>query len=338
LLCPEVNSCTWHPTVTELTLDIDGWHSMRVAHYNVAGVPHCETVEVEWDYTTTMYRTGLGNTWADNPVLMPIGLGNCDSCEYDLRRWHELVSIDCDPPLQECQFPSSGYNSGSTFTTYRGFPAASDSWNHLTPFPDCDLDPQSATLSASSPPQIVGTAVRKLYNLSTSTLVTTQSVSIARNARAVITCVFSKSSCLSGAHLRMIMFIGRSGAPSGFQWFAPEEMGLHLVTFPPLPFGSFFNTYNLGFSEAPGEQQDGFMTLVAPISGTAFPTGFDFIERSNASKTICCQPFGETDCNDGVIECTTNPSEKFQRCLAPYGTSVNLWYCYRKPTVTVNVV
>jgi len=379
VLCPEVNSCTWHPTVTELTLDIDGWHSMRVAHYNVAGVPHCETVEVEWDYTATIYRTGASPViggfpsgliaWADARDLGFSGLGVCPpgppsfgECDRDYRKVHEWVSIDCDPPFgpDYCGGQMPLYHAGANFTTYRGFPQSTENWDNLRcadSGPCCSFpepDPQSKTISATSAPQIVGTAVRKLYNLSTNTLVTTQSVSINRNARAVIRCAFFKSSCLTGSNLTMTFFIGSSSNPAGTGGFLgssfdsalvgsglPSELGQHEVTFPPLPFGSFFNTYNLGFAggaDSPGEQQDGSMTLVAPISGTGFPTGFDFIERPNAGKTVCCQPFGESDCNSGTVQCTTNPSENFQRCLAPYGTSVNFWYCYRKPTVTVNVV
>lgn len=351
ILCPDVNACDWNPSVYEFSLNINNWHSMRVAHYSVSGVPYCETVEVEWDYAATLYRTGFTGflptggfafpAWADEPNLVQIGPGQCDCGEFGIRQWRELIDIDCNAD------PQTRRNRGASFTTYRGFPATNFEWNECEPDPQdgCNFPvvvPKSGTSTATSAPQIIGTATRKLFNLSNNTLVQTQTEAIARNTRAVVACSFYKSSCVNGAQLDLTVFIGQfgifgTGAGGGYQWFPQDEMDLHLVTFPPLSWGSTFNTYDLGFVQS-GAEYPGTLHLVAPI-GTGFPTAFDFIERPFGGKTVCCQPFGANDCNDGVIECTNDPNEKFPRCFGSHGNQpVNLWHCYRKPTVEVTVL
>jgi hypothetical protein len=238
--------------------------------------------------------------------------------------------------------PFGQHREANLFASYVGRPAETKDVVYLVPTgnpPNClpGAPAETYSFNATSAPQIVGTATRKLYNLTTSTLLEDQSYSINRDVACLYGCSFHKSGCLGGAQMMLDVSL-MDRAPAGQQRWGvrfpslqnqppgaiPQDIDYHLMfdttTTPAATFG----------------EVTGAIRLVAPFtSSTAVPLNVDFIDRPTSDKALCCQNFSTTDCNGGDLVCTNDPSQDFQRCHFPYGIT-NRWQCYRKPTVILS--
>lgn len=236
-------------------------------------------------------------------------------------------------PVGSASFPQGSGGSKAVrypngWTSYYGFPAQTINWFEAIPSGGlCDeLETISQAMSATSSPKIVGTATRKVYNLTTNELIEEQSMGIEADVWVRYNCSYQKNTCYTGTFMRARI----------------EIKGAVAFQFPPLaefsPTGLVNSTFYYYFFDPNhtfGEQPNR-LDLIAPFTSGAIPLNIDFIERPAPFKAFCCQNFSTTDCNGGTPVCTNDPSEDFQRCLSPYGTSTN-WQCYRKPTSTLGV-
>lgn len=260
-------------------------------------------------------------------------------------------SFPCFPHGPDSGNPT-GYNgcaglSGGSFNirhvkewySYRGFPAQTITWfeSFLEQGSGCSgVTEVSQAMSATSSPKIVGTATRKLYNLTDDLLLEEQEYTINRDVRIEYFCNFQKSTCYTGPHMRMN--IDLQNAPSGQNdWsiqFPPFASSVVSAPLNNTQYHLFFDTTTGSTGNYTFGETTGRLTLLAPFTSMAVPFGVDFIERPAPAKAFCCDNFSTTDCNGGTLVCTDNPSVDFQRCLVPYGNTGN-WQCYRKPTVTL---
>jgi hypothetical protein len=371
--CDDVEWCNIG-TLT-LELEINDWHSMSVRRFTTGGSTYCVAVEIKWDLVAELHRSFA--TAPDVPQFLFTGFDDpeepCNCLVGEYRRAVDWITLnECDWSFPNCStrecdegllpehagypcfphFPNSGgswqgpngvHRTPQIFASYIGIPARTEQWQTLV-LSDGQCVPgpvNTADFAATSAPKIVGTATRKLYNLTTSTLLEDQSYNIERDVECVYACNFLKSSCVNGVNMRLVVTL-LDRAPAGQRSWG--------VRFPPLqnlPSGGFnpnavdyhimFDTSTTPVRHTFGEST-GSITMVAPFtSSTAVPLNIDFIERPGLNKAFCCTNFSTTDCNGGDLVCTNDPSEDFQRCHSPYGTTSN-WQCYREPSLSLVAV